>query len=38
MPWKETTLMAERIQCLVDYRSGLFTVIRWPSGAPDDGG
>ena len=26
MPWKETTPVAERMQCLVDYRSGLFTV------------
>ena len=26
MPWKETTPVAERMECLVDYRSGLFTV------------
>ena len=26
MPWKETTPVAERMQSLVDYRSGLFTV------------
>ncbi len=26
MPWKETTPVAERMQCLVDWRSGLFTV------------
>ena len=26
MPWKETTPVAERMQFLVDYRSGLFTV------------
>ena len=26
MPWKETTPVTERMQCLVDYRSELFTV------------